>query len=120
MLLKIILLNIILLLIKENNSLDRYENLRLILNRNDIGVNKIEKKDTLRLEISEYSYSDIKILNANIQQAIIDSGLDQEEIIISYKTAGLDVKNKPLKIDDQAKKIYSKIQRSFNYSPNLF
>tara|TARA_B100000131_G_scaffold317195_2_gene358704 strand:- start:112 stop:2034 length:1923 start_codon:yes stop_codon:yes gene_type:complete len=106
---------------RENNSLDRYENLRLILNRNDIGVNKIEKKeDTLRLEISEYSYSDIKILNANIQQAIIDSGLDQEEIIISYKTAGLDVKNKPLKIDDQAKKIYSKkYKRSFNYSPEF-
>ncbi|MAZ06860.1 MAG: hypothetical protein CMM99_00065, partial [Rickettsiales bacterium] len=106
---------------RESNSSDPYENLRLILNKNSIGVNIIEKTENIvNLEVNEYSYSNLENLNSNIHQAIIDSGLDQEEIIISYKTAGLDVKNKKSKSNQQSENIYVKKHKpSFNYSPEF-
>ena len=39
--------------------------------------------------MQEFSYSSLKKLENNIAKAIEESGIDSEEIIISYKTAGL-------------------------------
>ncbi len=113
--------------INHSTYSDSYEKLKSILNDNGIGVNKIkESEKALLLDIYEYSYKDINNLNSNIANAIDDSNLDTEEILINYNIAGLqpNLSNKNLLDNDEEgyETIYSideDNKRAFIYSPDL-
>ena len=112
----------------KSNSVDQqipHKKLVSLLNTNEIGVNKIEKSQkSLKLEIYEYVYTDFKNLDMNIQKAIADSGLDIEEVVISYTTAGLNTKAAETNFAKNGnvsfETIYSREKKPvFIYSPNL-
>ncbi len=101
--------------------------LRSILDFNNIEVQKISTSDDLLiLDVKEFnSYSNVNSLNKNLEQALIDSGIDYEEVIVSYSVSGLKAdaidsqnfnKNDPNKI----KTLYSREEDSrFFYSPDI-
>ena len=107
------------------NEQNSYKKLISLLNANEIGVNKIKKSDKfIELEIYEYVYTDITNLDINIQKAIFDSGIDVEEVVISYTTGGLNAKSEESNFaknnNISFETVYLREQKpSFIYSPNL-
>ena len=75
---------------REDRRYNGLNKLRYLLSLNQIGTNQISKNDSqTHITVQEFSYSSLKKLENNIAKAIEESGIDSEEIIISYKTAGL-------------------------------
>lgn len=103
------------------------EKLRSLLDFNEIEVNSINKlEDKLIVDVKEYnSYPSLAYLNSAVEKSIADSGVDYEEVIVSYSTNGL----KPNKTDsnsfttmskNEAEILYSKKKEPrFIYSPNF-
>jgi len=104
-----------------------HERLRSLLDFNEIQVQKISKsEDLLILDVNEYnSYSSLKAINMNLEKSIIDSGIDYEEVVISYGINGLkgkEVKPKTfIEIDENnIDTLYSREKESgFFYSPDF-
>ncbi len=101
--------------------------LRSLLDFNEIEVKKISKsEDSLILDLSEYnSYSTFDDIKKNVQKSIDDSGIDYEEVLVSYRFSGLKPKeldpNIVKKIDHSKTEIlYSrKKEPKFLYSPDF-
>tara|TARA_A100001234_G_scaffold206696_1_gene203355 strand:- start:57 stop:2012 length:1956 start_codon:yes stop_codon:yes gene_type:complete len=101
--------------------------LRSLLDFNEIEVHKISKlEDTLILDLYEYnSYSDLAYLSANVEKAIADSGIEYEEVVLSYYVNSL--KAKEIRSDDlkntelgKVEKLYLREKNSkFFYSPDF-
>jgi len=111
----------------EPYEITPYGRLRSLLDFNEIEVQKISKsEDLLILDLYEYnSYSSLDDLNANIEKSINDSGIDYEEIVVSYEVKGLKAKeinsNILMGLDkNKTETLYSKQKESsFFYSPNF-
>ena len=101
--------------------------LRSLLDFNEIQVQKISKSDNkLILDLYEYnSYSSLSDIKLNIKKAILDSGIDYEEVVISYGVKGLEIKdsNSSAYMDlsgNTNETLYEKDKKSrFHYSPDL-
>jgi len=99
--------------------------LRSLLDFNDIEVQKISKsEDLLIVNIHENnSYSNLFDINSNIEKAIADSGIDSEEVLVSYSVNNLKAKRLDTNtfIDkNNFKTLYSKEKKSrFFYSPDF-
>ena len=103
------------------------EKLRSLLDFNEIEVNSINKlEDKLIIDVKEYnSYPSLAHLNSAVKKSIADSGVDYEEVIVSYSINGL----KPNKTDsktfttmnkNETEILYSKDKEPrFIYSPNF-
>ena len=112
---------------KNNNPYEEtpHGKLRSLLDFNDIEVQKISKsEDLLIVDIHENnSYSNLFDINSNIEKAIADSGIDSEEVLVSYSVNNL--KAKQLDTDTFTDKnnfetLYSREQKSrFFYSPDF-
>tara|TARA_B100000965_G_scaffold208510_1_gene174236 strand:- start:100 stop:2046 length:1947 start_codon:yes stop_codon:yes gene_type:complete len=101
--------------------------LRSLLDFNEIQVQKISKSDKkLILDLYEYnSYSSLSDIELNIRKAIADSGIDYEEVVISYGVKGLQTNEikpttyKSLGIEKN-ETLYKRDKKSkFHYSPDL-
>ena len=95
------------------------EDLRYALYKNNIGVNRIEERNgKLKLELYESSYHTLQKLKENIQQAVLDSNIYHEEIVLKLSSAGLDgYENGTL---TNGAVIYErKNERIFNYKPSI-
>ena len=69
---------------------NKYDYLRFELYKNNIGVNKISKdKDLLNLHVYENRYFTQTKLRDNITKSIRNSGIDTEEVLITYYTNGM-------------------------------
>ena len=67
-----------------------HQRLKDILENNNIGVLEIsEEKNRAFIEITEFSYASKERLDLNLKSAIKKSDFNYEEVLISYKTAGL-------------------------------
>lgn len=100
-----------------------YSNLRKILKMNQIGVSKIEKnKDQLNIHLTQNTYNDLIQLNNFVDKAISESSL-VEEVVKTYKIAGLTVIEPPWK-SKGSKKIfenkYSGINSGFSFKIRPF
>ncbi len=101
--------------------------LRSLLDFNEIQVQKISKsEDELILDLYEYnSYSSSNDINLNIKKAILDSGIDLEEVVISYRVKGLQASDSVpstyhISSRNRNEVLYEKdIKPKFYYSPNL-
>ena len=97
--------------------------LRSLLDFNQIEVKEISKsEDKLILNVNEYnSYSNLNNLNLNMKRAITDSGIEFEEVVVSYNVNGLKVNQIDADInEDNAEILYSREKESrFFSSPNL-
>ena len=104
----------------SNPTKNHYDNLRFELYKNGIGVNKITKKDDLMyLDIFENQYITQTKLKQNIAQSIDSSGIDIEEVLVTYRTSGL-LGSTDLGKNENGKTIYSRQNRAyFNASPNF-
>mgnify|MGYP001483791697 CR=1 FL=1 len=104
-----------------------HERLRSLLDFNEIEVHEISKLgDSLILDLHEYnSYSSLSDLNSNLEKSINDSGVDYEEIIVSYGVHGLEAEESDSKISmrfdkNKTKTLYSRKKESrFFYSPDF-
>ncbi len=103
------------------------QKLRSLLDFNEIEVNSINKlEDKLIINVKEYnSYPSLAYLNTAVEKSIADSGVDYEEVIISYSVNGLkphktDLKNFTIIDKNQTEILYSRDKESrFIYSPSF-
>ena len=101
--------------------------LRSLLDFNEIEVQKIAKSDDLLiLDLHENnSHSNLVDINLNVRKAIADSGIDYEEVIVSYSINGLKPKNEELNISSNINEskvdiLYERETKSrFFYSPDF-
>tara|TARA_Y100001970_G_scaffold52859_1_gene66895 strand:+ start:16583 stop:18514 length:1932 start_codon:yes stop_codon:yes gene_type:complete len=112
---------------RENNSIykDSFSKLKSLLNTNSIGVDKIERSEkSISIDLYENSYTDLHNLRTNVEKAVVDSGFDIEQILITYNTAGLEARKEKNNFDSEniinLESIYSRDDnKSFTYSPDL-
>ena len=97
-------------------SSNKYTNLRRNLNANGIGVNKIYKKDNkIGIEVTQFSFQSLDILEEVIMTAKIDSNIS-EELSTNYKIADLDVaKAYDINFINESELIYEK-KKTRNFS----
>jgi len=101
--------------------------LRSLLDFNQIEVQKISKfEDLLILDLHENnSYPNLNDLSSNIEKSINDSGVDYEEIVVSYRVKGLKAKELNPEVfmsldKNKTETLYLKEKESsFFYSPNF-
>ncbi len=98
----------------------KYNNLRYGLYKNNIGVNSIYKEENnIHIDVFENQYTTKSKLKEVISSAILDSGIDVEEVLTTYNTSGL------IGMQDEGsarkgKKIYLRDKKSYtNISPNF-
>jgi len=104
-----------------------YERLRSLLDFNEIEVHEIrELKDTLILDLYEYnSYTSFENISSNLKKSIQDSGIDYEEVVVSYGVNGLKALQKDTnsfisKENNEIETLYSRENKSrFFYSPDF-
>ncbi len=104
-----------------------HEKLRSLLDFNEIEVHRISKlEDILILDLHEYnSYSDLAYLKENVEKAIVDSGVDYEEVVSSYSANGLKAKELDSKTlmsmeINKTETLYLRENKSkFFYSPDI-
>ena len=105
--------------LREKNKLKK---LRYILNANNIGVNSISQDENMIfVEVTENSYKSLSKIRENIDYAKDDAGL-LEEVIVSYKTAGLTgmIDSAFKKNDDKYFQVYNKQDKVQLFSTNKF
>ena len=104
-----------------------YGRLRSLLDFNEIEVQKISKSEnTLILNVKEFnSYSNLDDIKHNMKKAITDSGIDSEEVIVSYEIKGLRANEYKIETfgnfdTTNTKTLYEREKKSkFYYSPDL-
>jgi len=103
--------------INKPKTQNKYQYLREILEQNHIGVSEIYRKDDkLNIELTQFKH------NYNTTKTIVNNAIDnagfKEEILKTYKTAGLRViDNKPTNGDKE--QIYYSIYRGINQNTSL-
>ena len=113
----------------NNNPYEKtpHGRLRSLLDYNQIEVHKITRSnDVLILDLQENnSYSNLADINLNVRKAIADSGIDYEEVIVSYSINGLKPKKEVLNTytntyERKVDILYEREKKSrFFYSPDL-
>ena len=64
---------------EQNNNEDQYQNLITNLERNGIGVNKvIETANSIGLELTQFTHSNLQVVEEIIKQAGKDSGIEKD------------------------------------------
>ena len=98
-----------------NLSIDSYENLRKLLQANNIGISEIYEADNgLHVQVTQNSYKDFLDLDYVVDKAIADSNLT-EEVVKIYTTAGLKVRTPQSKLKNK-KIIYKNKYKGINQS----
>ena len=98
-----------------NLSKNSYKNLQKLLQANNIGVSEIYEADNvIDVQITQNSFKDFEDLEYVFDQAISDSNFT-EEVIKTYKIAGLKVRDSERKIINK-KIIYKNKYRGINQS----
>lgn len=103
------------------NSTDNYyNNLRFDLYKNGIGVNEITKSDEyINLDIYENHYVTQTKLKENIAKSIRNSGIDTEEVIVTYRTNGM-IGSRDEGANENGEIIYKRENKPyFNAAPNF-
>ena len=93
-----------------------------VLNLNKVGVARISKEnEKINLVLRENAYKDFENLKSNVNKSISNSGFDIEEVIVTYKRAGLVAKGYDDDNNTSEKEILyeNNVQPSLNYSPSL-
>lgn len=106
---------------KLSNSTDNYyNNLRFDLYKNGIGVNEITKSDEyINLDIYENHYVTQTKLKENIAKSIRNSGIDTEEVIVTYRTNGM-IGSRDEGANENGEIIYKRENKPyFNAAPNF-
>ena len=106
---------------KLSNSTDNYyNNLRFDLYKNGIGVNEITKSDEhVNLDIYENHYVTQTKLKENIAKSIRNSGIDTEEVIVTYRTYGM-IGSRDEGANEKGEIIYKRENKPyFNAAPNF-
>lgn len=102
-----------------------HEKLKYLLSLNNIGTKKIyQNENKMKLEIMEYAYTDYSNLEKNILNSISDSGIQVEEVLVSYNTAGLKPFTKNYSVSKRANSNQSylyerKNKITHNYAPSI-
>lgn len=98
-----------------NLSIDRYENLRKLLQLNNIGISEIYEDDNgVYVQVTQNSYKDFLDLDYVVDKAIADSNFT-EEVIKTYTTAGLKIRTSESQIKNK-KIIYKNKYKGINQS----
>ena len=106
---------------KLSNSTDNYyNNLRFDLYKNGIGVNEITKSDKyINLDIYENHYVTQTKLKENIAKSIRNSGIDTEEVIVTYRTNGM-IGSRDEGANENGEIIYKRENKPYlNAAPNF-
>ncbi len=104
----------------SNTTENHYDNLRFELYKNRIGVNQItENNDQINIDIYENHYITQTRLKENIAESINNSGIDVEEVLITYRTTGL-LGSRDIGANENGKIVYKREDKAyFNASPNF-
>ena len=94
--------------VKKVQSQNKYDNLIASLEENGIGVNKIIGSNRrVGIEVTQFNHSSLQVLEEIISDAKAEASID-EEVLVNYKIAGLDViKNFDFREIDNQKIFYT-------------
>ena len=106
---------------EQNNNEDQYQNLITNLERNGIGVNKvIETANSIGLELTQFTHSNLQVVEEIIKQAGKDSGIEKD-IKKNLKIVNLDaITEFDDSFEDNSNLIYEREKKSqFNTKTGL-